>query len=80
MKVETNKQFWEIAENWYQRTHRLREAFENESDPKRKEKAFNLFYIMLRRMQKIIIKACEINSPILPKDFKKGGNQHVKTA
>jgi hypothetical protein len=37
--MATEKEYWELAETWYQRTHRLREVAENKNEtPERKRK------------------------------------------
>ena len=48
------KEFWDMANNWHERTHRLREFAEDESKPyDRRRKAFYLFLDMVNRMLKI---------------------------
>jgi hypothetical protein len=74
MQITTKKEFWEVAENWYQRTHKLREVWQDfEASDKRKVKAFYLWNIMAQRMLNINQKAIEITQPKPPKDFPKGG-------
>lgn len=70
----TEKQFWEIAERWYQRTHRLREIAEDENEtPERKKKALELFSIMVIRMMKVARMAVEIRTPKPPTNYQQGG-------
>lgn len=50
-EVKTKSQFWEFSENWYQRVHKLRRVWQNETETqKRKEKAFKLWQIMTQRI------------------------------
>lgn len=73
MKITTKDQFWQAADNWYQRTHKLREVFQNpEASDIKRMKAFVLWNIMIRRMMKVKDKAIEITQP-KPFKFPKGG-------
>jgi hypothetical protein len=74
MKITTEKELWVVAENWYQRTHKLREVWQDyDASDKRKVKAFYLWNIMAKRMLNISHKAFEISQPKPPKYFPKGG-------
>jgi len=56
------KEFWDMANNWYQRTHRLREFAKDQSKPyEKRQKAFNLFLNMVNRMLKITKVASSIS-------------------
>ena len=67
-RITTEEMFMELAESWYQRTHRLREIAENETElPERKKKALKLFLIMAGRMQKIGLIACRMRLPKPPR-------------
>ena len=72
--MRTDRQFWEVAESWYQRTHRLREVTESDNEtPERKSKALKLFLIMAGRMRVVSQIAIKINTPNPPQHFKVGG-------
>lgn len=72
--MATQKEFWELAENWYQRTHKLRLVTENENEtPERRSKALKLFLIMAGRMQKVTKMATDITMPKAPTNFERGG-------
>jgi hypothetical protein len=72
--MSTKQKFWELAENWHQRTHRLRELSQNETEtPERKAKALKLFLIMLGRMQSVIQMAIRATTPKVPNNFDRGG-------
>lgn len=68
----TEKDFWIAAESWYQRTHKLREIAETETDPRRKSKATKLFLIMVDRVLAASRHASKISSRRHPK-FPIGG-------
>ena len=56
------KEFWDMANNWHQRTHRLREFSEDQSKPyDKRRKAFRLFLNMANRMLKITNVASSIS-------------------
>jgi hypothetical protein len=68
------KEFWELAENWYRRTHKLREVAENNNEtPERKKKAKKLFLIMVYRMMRLKTMSIKIRTPKTPINFKPGG-------
>lgn len=72
--MATEKEFWELAETWYQRTRRLREVTENKNEtPERKSKALKLFLIMVDRMMKVTTMATKIRTPKAPSNFGRGG-------
>jgi hypothetical protein len=71
--IKTRTEFYEFADIWYQRVHRLREVWQNirETD-ERRSKAFTLWLIMYDRVMKLVPIATKINQVKLPK-FEKGG-------
>lgn len=71
--IKTRTEFYEFADIWYQRMHRLREVWQNiiETD-ERRLKAFTLWWIMYNRVMKLVLIATKINQVKLPK-FEKGG-------
>jgi hypothetical protein len=72
--MKTEKEFWELAETWYQRTHRLREITEKENEtPERKKKALKLYLIMVDRMMKVSSMAIKIRTPKAPINYERGG-------
>ena len=77
MKIEnikTRTEFYEFADIWYQRAHRLRDVWQNirETD-ERRAKAFTLWLIMYDRAMKLVPIAIKINQPKKPTKFKSGG-------
>ncbi len=63
-------QFYEFADVWYQRTHRLREIWQNEDENVYKRvKAFLLYIEMYKRMMKLFQIAIRISQPIFPKKY-----------
>lgn len=76
MKIEnikTRTDFYEVANIWYQRVHRLREVWQDENETtERKEKAFKLWDTMKNRVLMLTQIAIKINQVKLPK-FKSGG-------
>lgn len=77
----TNAEFWEVANNWYQRTHKLRVIWQDESlSIGKRERAFNLHAIMLQRMTAIQLKAIELSQPKRPNQFPSGGIVSAKGA
>lgn len=79
MRITTAEQFWIAAETWYQRTHRLREVAESETEtPERKSKALKLFMIMMGKMQIVSRMAFEMEQPKFPSEkFKQGSTNKV---
>ncbi len=75
--IKTEKQFWNLAENWYQRTHRLREIWQNSKETEtRKSKALRLHLIMVHRMLTITRVATflqQIKSARKTYPYQKGG-------
>ena len=71
--IKTEKDFWELSDNWYQRTHRLREVWQNpREEESRKAKAFKLWLIMYDRVMKLVPIATKISTHIPSKNFEKG--------
>jgi len=63
----TKTEFWVLAEDWYQRTHRLRRLAENETETEqRKAKALRLFLAMVPRMLRLAQMAHEAEKPKRP--------------
>ena len=59
--IKTEKDFWEFSDNWHQRTHRLREVWQNPREEKsRQAKAFKLWLIMYDRVMKLVPIATKI--------------------
>ncbi len=57
-------EFWQIAENWYARTHRLREVWQDETKPIEKRiKATLLWAKMSERVFLCVSIAKEISKP-----------------
>ena len=53
-KIKTQKDFYAFADIWYQRTLRLKRAYEDTAKPKEyRNKAYILWWGMRFRMQKI---------------------------
>lgn len=53
--IKTREQFYDFADVWYQRTHKLREIWQDvDQSEERKEKAFRLWYIMYNRVMKLV--------------------------
>jgi hypothetical protein len=56
--------YWEIAENWYKRTQRLRAIFADENEsPARRAKALKLFQSMFMRMKTLSYGAMLMHTP-----------------
>jgi len=71
--MNTQKEFWAIAEIWHQRTHRLRELAENELEtPVRRSKALKLFLLMVPRMQMVAQIALRLSTPKRPTNITGG--------
>lgn len=70
----TIEHFWLAADTWYQRTHRLREIFINESETEvRRFKASKLWRIMFVRMLEVNKIATSLRVPKAPNGMKSGG-------
>ncbi len=72
----TLAQFDAIAEDWYQRTHRLREVWQSEQNFERAMRAMNLFMEMFDRMRTVGLLYHKLHMPKPPKDFKSAGVMH----
>jgi len=59
------QEFYQVSENWYQRTHKLRRVWQNkENSLQKRVKAFYLFQIMMKRVlhcTQIAIKINQVN-------------------
>lgn len=72
--IKTRAEFYEFADIWYQRAHRLMEVWQNteETDEKRL-KAFKLWKVMYNRVMKLVPMAIEVNQPKNKPKFESGG-------
>jgi hypothetical protein len=72
MKIENIKtinQFNDFADVWYQRTHNLREVWQNNDETlERRIKAFKLFHIMSIRVLNLVQFSMKLQQ-YNPKDF-----------
>ncbi len=76
----SGKNFWEFADIWYQRAHKLREVWQNDVLPEAKrEKAFRLWLVMFQRVQKLLPHAIKLSTPKIPAGMKPGGIDFVNT-
>ena len=77
MKIKNIKnkvEFWEFADIWYQRSHQLREIWQNDSEPtERREKALKLWLVMYRRVMKVSRFGLTLMQAPMPKNYKPGG-------
>ena len=74
MEKLTLAQLEVIAENWYQRTHKLRIIWQKEAnDEEKRAKAFLLFIQMMHRTLKIGNIITKTKMPKAPKDMLFGG-------
>ena len=65
--IKTRQEFYEFADIWYQRTHKLREIWQDKNQTTiKREKAYLLFKVMLKRVMQLAQVAIKINQP-LPK-------------
>jgi len=63
--IKTKEQFYNFADVWYQRTHKLIRVCQDENiDLVKREKACLLFNIMLKRVMKLTQVANKINQPL----------------
>lgn len=76
--IKTEDQFWEFANNQYDRMHKLREVWQDFGETyKRREKAHKLWYIMSQRVKRLAtiwasirynkLKDFEVNHEIITK-------------
>lgn len=66
--------FWDMADNWYQRTHRLRECAEDVGRPDlQRQKALRLFMEMVTRMMAVTQMATKISYVPPPPNAQPGG-------
>ena len=70
--IKTESEFWDFADVWYQRTKRLAFIMNNETEPNKKAKATKLWFIMYKRMLKIIPIATKFKTFIPKPRFEKG--------
>lgn len=63
--IKTRRQFYDFADIWYQRTHKLRMVWQDETQSEAKiAKAYLLFNLMLQRVMKLTQVAIKINQPL----------------
>ena len=63
--IKTRQEFYEFADVWYQRTHKLREIWQDETQAKvKREKSYLLFKVMMQRVMKLTQVAIRINKPL----------------
>ena len=53
-EIKTREQLDDVADNWYDRTIKLRDAWQNSSDYDYIAKAFRLFMVMYLRVKHLI--------------------------
>jgi len=74
MKKYTISQIEEAGDIFYQRTHKLREIWQNELLPETKRgKAARLFFIMQNRVLNIAMQIYKARMPKAPVKYEKGG-------
>ena len=72
--IKTEKEFYEFADIWYQRSLTLRDIWKDTSEPEtRRVKAFVLWNVMKDRVLKLSSLAIKINQKVKPKKYKSGG-------
>jgi len=70
--IKTETEFYEFADIWYQRSHRLRSVWQNTKETgERRKKAFRLWRIMYNRVMKLVHITTEMNL-INPERLKMG--------
>jgi len=75
--IKTRTEFYEFADIWYQRVHRLKEIWQNvNNSEKRKIHAFALWFVMYKRVMKLVEIAIKINQYKTSNNFEKGGLVH----
>lgn len=63
--IKTRQEFYDFADVWYQRTHKLREIWQDETQATvKREKAYLLFKVMLQRVMKLTQVAIKISQPL----------------
>ena len=64
-EIKTRQEFYDFADVWYQRTHKLREIWQDETQTTTKrERAYLLFKIMFERVMKLAQVAIKINQSL----------------
>ena len=62
--IKTRAEFYEFADIWYQRAHKLRDVWQNKKETKeRRARALKLWIIMYQRINKLIQIAIKLNQP-----------------
>lgn len=84
MKIKDENEFWEFADNWYHRTHRLREVWQDVNESQcRRLKAFELWNVMYSRVMRLHSIAVNLIPKFDPKHGKfvipDGGLDHVSS-
>ena len=70
--IKTEDQFYEVADVWYQRTHKLRLIWQNENETIENQiKAFKLWQLMEERVLKL--KEIAVKLQIIMPKYSKGG-------
>jgi len=63
--IKTRQEFYDFADIWYQRTHKLREIWQDKNqNTLKREKAYLLFKVMLKRVMQLTQVAIKINQPL----------------
>lgn len=70
-EIKTEAQFYEMADIWYQRLHKVREIWQDDLQPEaRKDKAFKIWYQLYNRMMAVTQIAIKLSQPM---PYKPGG-------
>lgn len=70
---KTQKEFYEFADIWYQRTHALRRVWQESNKPiEKKVKAFRLWEVMFERILKVSQIAIKLNQAKPQRIYEKG--------
>ncbi len=72
-EIKTEAEFYDMADIWYQRSHKLREIWQDETQTaKRKVKSYFLWLKMYNRIQNLLPTAIRISQPNPPIKYKQG--------
>jgi len=72
-EIKTKTEFYEMADIWYQRAHKLREVWQNEIGTERGLRAYYIWLKLYERLQYCIHIAMKFSQPKLPVKYKTGG-------
>jgi len=76
--IKNEEMFWKMADNRYQRAHKLRVVWQNPDETSdRREKAFKLWQIMLKKNMILMRIITKINTTYHNK-FPKGGISYLE--